>query len=41
MSKLSEIIKSRVEKLMDGERREILLNAIQEDITPEQAISVN
>ena len=41
MSKLSEIMKSRVEKLMDGERREILLNAIHEDITPEQAISVN
>ena len=41
MSKLSEIMKSRVEKLMDGERREILLNAIHDDITPEQAISVN
>ncbi len=41
MSKLSDIMKSRVEKLMDGERREILLNAIHEDITPEQAISVN
>ena len=41
MSKLSEIMKSRVEKLMDGERREILVNAIQENITPEQAISVN
>jgi hypothetical protein len=34
-------MKSRVEKLMDGERREVILDVINENITPKQAISVN
>jgi hypothetical protein len=34
-------MRDRVEKLMDGERKEVILNAIKENITPEQAISVN
>jgi len=41
MSKLSEIMKARVHKLMEGERKKILLAAIKDDITPKQAISVN
>ena len=41
MSTLSEIMKSRVKMLMGGERKEILLSAISDEITPKQAISVN
>jgi len=44
MKKIHEVMKSRVEKLMDGERKEILVRAIDDlgdNMTPEQAISVN
>ena len=34
-------MKGRVNKLMDGERKRILLEAITDEITPKQAISVN
>ena len=41
MSQLYEVMRARIEKILEGKRKEILLNAITPDITPKQAISVN